>query len=409
MMRGLALNTVARSVVILFQLINVKLYTHYLDASQLGIYFFLLSFSYSANALLFVPVDYYQQANLARVRQETGGLRPLLAFNGRLGGIYAAFSLLTIVVCTVAWPDHVLEALLMASLAYAMYLMQSLRNTLNNLEHRNCVSISFIQEAVLKVALFSLLVQIFQADSALLLISLLLALMLTTAYLAWKAHGYDLFAGDAGSLKVHAEEVFHFSYPFSIGAICNLLQLQGYRLILVPCGYAEAVGIFATLSSLGTAAVNAVSLIYSQQFTPMLYKSVGRYTARYMQGALIVIFSVAVVALVSGEIVARMLTSPGFAEYWKLMMFGVFTDGANMLIGALAIHITLTGDTKRIVPSAFIGLFSMIACFVLLYWTIGISAATIGIPLLISQWLVTFHMFSICRDGSSGFCKAVDK
>jgi len=393
-MKGAGLNIVARVLVIVFQLVNVKLYTHYLDAKQLGIYFFLLAVSYSANAILFVPVDYYQQANLAKVIDASGGARPLLNFNGRLAALYLCFSLLAVTTCAVIKPGYTVYAALIVGLAFALYVVQALRNTLNNLEHRSCVSVSFIQEAVFKVSLFYILVRYFAADESLLISAWLVSLGLSCIYLSYKAYRHRIFIASS-AYRICAKDVFNFSYPFSIGAVCNWLQLQGYRLILVPLGFAEEVGAFATISNIGSSAIGAASLIYSQQFTPLIYKTSGQYTAKYLKGAIAVIISVTLVSVVFGELAVRLLTSPGFEQHWKLLLFGVITDGGNLIIGALMIHITLIGNTKKIFASSLVGLLSMTACFGLLYWMSKISILTIGAPLLISQWAVVYYMYSL--------------
>jgi len=395
-MKGAGLNIVARVLVIVFQLVNVKLYTHYLDAKQLGIYFFLLAVSYSANAILFVPVDYYQQANLAKVIDASGGARPLLNFNGGLATFYLCFSLLAVTTCAVIKPGYTVYAALIVGLAFALYVVQALRNTLNNLEHRSCVSVSFIQEAVFKVSLFYILVRYFAADESLLISAWLVSLGLSCIYLSYKAYRHRIFIASS-AYRICAKDVFNFSYPFSIGAVCNWLQLQGYRLILVPLGFAEEVGAFATISNIGSSAIGAASLIYSQQFTPLIYKTSGQYTAKYLKGAIAVIISVTLVSVVFGELAVRLLTSPGFEQHWKLLLFGVITDGGNLIIGALMIHITLIGNTKKIFASSLVGLLSMTACFGLLYWMSKISILTIGAPLLISQWAVVYYMYSLYR------------
>lgn len=394
LMRDALLNAVARVLVIFFQLINVKLYTNYLGVEQLGIYFFLLTVSYSANAVLFVPVDYYQQANLAKVIAASGGARSLLNFNGRLAVLYLCFSLSAIATCAVIKPAYTVYATLVVVLAFALYVVQALRNTLNNLEHRSCVSISFIQEAVLKVLLFYILVRYFDTDESMLIVAWLISLALSCIYLFYKAYKYRIFIASC-PYRIRSKEVFHFAYPFSIGAVCNWLQLQGYRLILVPLGFAEEVGAFATLSNIGSAAIGAASLVYSQQFTPLIYKTSGQYTSKYLKGAIAVIISVALVSVVFGEFAVRLLTHSGFEQYWKLLLFGVITDGGNLIIGAVMIHITLTGHTKKIFASSLVGLISMLICFSGLYWTSRISILTIGVPLLISQWAVVYYMYSL--------------
>lgn len=398
-MKSLTLNIVARILVIAFQLVNVKLYTNYLNAEQLGIFFFLLAVSYSANALLFVPVDYYQQANLAKVISASGGARPLLNFNGRLAGLYLCFSVLVVATSVAIKPSYAVYASLVVVLAFALYAVQALRNTLNNLEYRNCVSVSFVQEAVVKVLTFFFLAKYVEAGEVSLIIAWLIALGLSGSYLFYMTHKHRIFY-PACVEKIHLKDVFFFSYPFSIGAVCNWLQLQGYRLILVPLGFVEEVGVFATLSSIGSAAMGAVSLIYSQQFTPLIYKTAGQYTTNYLKGAIAVTISVVLVSFGLGDFVVSALTRPDFEPHWKLLLFGVLTDAGNLFIGALAIHITLTGHTKKIISSSMLGLLAMVMIFGLLYWTGNISIATVGIPLLFSQWVVVVYMYSIYKNNA---------
>lgn len=396
-MKEIAFNSIARALVIVCQLINVKLYTNYLNAEQLGMFFFLQTISYSANALLFVPVDYYQQANLAKVISISGGARPLLNLNGRLAELYLCCSLWLFLACLVIKPGYTVYVALGVTLAFALYAVQALRNTLNNLEHRNCVSLSFIQEAILKVLVFYILVQHFAADEILLLVSWLVSLALSACYLIYMTYKYRIFSSLCAH-KIYAKDVLYFSYPFSIGAVSNWLQLQGYRLILVPLGFAEEVGMFATLSSIGSAAIGAVSLIYSQQFTPLIYKTSGQYTAKYLKGAFAVIITVALVSSGIGEFMVKMLTHPDFVQHWKLLLFGLITDGSNLFIGALTIHITLTSDTRKIISFSMLGLLAMIICFSLLYWSSTISINTLGVPLLFSQWLVVLSMYSMYKN-----------
>lgn len=396
-MKEIAFNSIARVLVIVCQLINVKLYTNYLDAGQLGIFFFLQTVSYSANALLFVPIDYYQQANLAKIINISGGARPLLNLNGRLAELYFCCSLWLFLACLVIKPSYTLYTALVVTLAFALYVVQALRNTLNNLEHKNCVSLSFIQEAILKVLVFYVLVQYFSASEILIIAAWLISTTLSACYLIYRAYKHRIFSSLCAH-KICAKDVFYFSYPFSIGAVSNWLQLQGYRLILVPLGFTEEVGVFSTLSSIGSAAIGAASLIYSQQFTPLIYKTSGQYTAKYLKGAFAVIITAVLVSSVIGEFMVRMLTHPNFVQHWKLLLFGLITDGSNLFIGALTIHITLTGDTRKIISFSILGLLAMVICFSLLYWSSTISVNNIGVPLLCSQWLVVLYMYSMYKN-----------
>ena len=181
-MKDVALSSIARILVIAIQLINIKLYTHYLDAEQLGMFFFLLTVSYSANALLFVPVDYYQQAKLAEI-MKAGGARSLLNFNGKLVALYLCFSFVSVTACALIKPSYTVYVALVLVLALALYAVQALRNTLNNLEYRSFVSISFIQEAIVKVLLIYVLFQYFEADESLLLVAGVISLVYINIHL----------------------------------------------------------------------------------------------------------------------------------------------------------------------------------------------------------------------------------
>jgi len=388
----LGLNISARVCVVIFQFINIGLYTNYLTAEQLGFYFFLLTVSYAANAVLFVPMDYYQQAHLLKRMKDEGGARSLLNLNGKMLRAYAIFVLCVLGFCLWLAEDEVMNALLVMLLALLLYIVQALRNTLNNLEYRNDVSVSFVQEAILKVGLFLLLLQCCDANETTLMVAWMVSLGLTALYLAFKTYRFHVFS-NAKSTCIDVYEVLLFSYPFSIGAVCHWLQLQGYRLVLVPLGFAEEVGFFATLSNIGSAAIGAAALIYSQQFTPLIYKTKGLYTEQYLKGALLLTAAVFVVAFVLGEPVVSFLTSQMFVAFWPLILFGVVTDAGAMLIGALAIHVTLVFQTTQVIRSSFLGLLVMVVMLVSLLILKQISVMSIGLPLLISQWMVVVYMY----------------
>jgi O-antigen/teichoic acid export membrane protein len=211
------------------------------------------------------------------------------------------------------------------------------------------------------------------------------------ATLSLKAKNYGLFTCTEEQV-VQSKEVFHFSYPISVGAVANWIQLQGYRLILVPLGYAEIVGIFATVTSIGSAGMAAAATIFSQAFTPNIYKTSGAYTIAYLRNAALLIGAVLLSAIVLGELIITLVTSPIFKPYWSVMLFGVLTDASNLIIGALAIHITLTGNTKRMMNSSFIGGAALLAGFSALFFTKYINVYTIGAMLVFSQFVVVAYM-----------------
>ena len=393
-MSSLLLNTASRLVVIVSQLIMIKLYTGNLPIDQIGIYFFCLAVSYSANTLIFIPLDYYQQANLRRILGLTGSVRSIFDLN--------LLVMLVFICCVLAitlWfylflSAYVFHVVIVGAISVTLHIVQSLRNTLNNLEYQNYMSISYIQESVIRVFSFILLIKFSHISEISLLGSWLAALIGTSIYLTYSATSHSLFK--RGSVfRIDPQAVFVFCKPFSISASLSLMQQQGYRFIMVPLGMVAEVGLFATLSGIGSAATGAVSLIYSQQFTPRLYKSKGTFTWQYIKGAVICLLVVSLIALLFGEFAVELLTQQDFLKYWWLLFFGLLTDGATMVIAALVISLTLSGNTKNIVSSGVVGVVTTASIFCVLYLGDRVSLYTLGIPMLIAQWTVVLFLVGI--------------
>ena len=87
-MSSIILNVASRVTVICCQLIMIKLYTNNIELEQLGVYFFWLAIAYSANTLIFIPLDYYQQSALREVIGKSGSLNSLLILNFKVISIF---------------------------------------------------------------------------------------------------------------------------------------------------------------------------------------------------------------------------------------------------------------------------------------------------------------------------------
>ena len=383
----------ARIMVVLLQLLGLKIYTNYLNAGQLGIFYFLLSISYFANALIFVPIDYYQQAKLLKIVGISGGIRPILNFNISISIYFSILTLVIVILTALLQPEYISRCLILIIMAFTLYIVQALRNALNNLEHKKYVSISYIHESFLKILVFCFFITNGNVDEFYLILSWIISLIVTAIYLIHIAYKLNLFKSSE-EILIDIKDVFKSSYPFSIGSVCNWIQLQGYRLVLVPLGFSEEVGIFSALASVGSAAIGAFSLIYSQKFTPKLYKTNGDYLKLYLIGGVVMIVIVCIFVGIFGDFVTRVLTKAVFEEYWYLMVYGVLIDGANLLIGAIAIHYTLNGKTKNIINSSLIGVLSLIIFYGIMFYAGSIGINSIGAPLLLSQWIVVLYMYT---------------
>jgi O-antigen/teichoic acid export membrane protein len=153
------------------------------------------------------------------------------------------------------------------------------------------------------------------------------------------------------------------------------------------------VGIFATVASIGSAGMTAVATIFSQAFSPNIYKTSGKYTPVYLKNATLLIAGIMLVAIVGGELIVSLATNPIFEPYWSVILFGVLMDASNLIVGAFAVHITLTSSTKKIMNSSFVGVIVLLLCFSILFLTKNINVFTIGVPLVFSQLVVVAYMY----------------
>jgi O-antigen/teichoic acid export membrane protein len=393
----------ARLSVIVGQLIYVKLYTHYLSLYELGIYFFLLTISYSLNALIFVPVDYYQQSKLYEYLNNGISLRSLLAFNWKLFCWFSSVTGIVFIFFVIARPSEVSYFILIIVAAISLYLNQALRGGINNLEHKRLAAISLILETILRIGTFAVLLEFMAPNAITLITSSIFSLICVSVFLSWQAKKLGLFSQTSDKLiNISATEVFNFAYPISISAIFNWIQLQGYRLILVPLGFAEMVGIYATIENIGKAGMGAVSSVFGQIFVPNIYKTSGKYTSTYLRNAILLIAFVLIVSLVFSDVIVTAVTNEAFAKYSWVLLLGVITEAGNFLAGALAIHITITTSTRRMMSASLLGVASMIAVFAAIYSWGVVSVETVGIPVLTSQIIVVIYMYIVFKNSTLG-------
>jgi O-antigen/teichoic acid export membrane protein len=398
-MSDVVLISIARLAIILGQLGYVKLYSNQLSNFELGTYFFLLTVSYSLNAFLLIPVDYYQQSKIQNLWKTQKTLRVFLLFNKKILSYVSLATVLVAIVASIFRPNDFFAIVTAGAMAMLIYANQALRNTLNNLEHKKLTAGSMVAEAALKMILFWAFLKFMPAKGMTLLFSGVVALLLVMIFLLWKAHKLNLFtASDTFQLeKIELSKIWHFCLPISMCAVFNWIQLQGYRLILVPLGYTEIVGIYSTVSNIGTAVMSASSAIFSQLFVPKIYQSEGSYTRTYIRNALLLIVAVMTGAFIFSDLMVVLLTKESFVKYSWLIFFGIIAEAGNFLIGAFSIHVTLTGVTKTMLKSSIFGVLVMGLAFFGIYHFSTIRVETVGLPIIVSQIAIVLYMYIIFR------------
>lgn len=400
----------ARASVIIGQLAYIKLYSNYLSHYELGIYFYLITVSYSLNALIFVPVDYYQQSKIYECLKNGVSLRSFLVLNKKIFywvGIAAiiGFSLFIFV-----RPRESIYFVLIIITAVALYISQALRGGLNNLEHKRIAAISLILEALLKIALLIVLLRFMAPNAIALIASWIIAMVLVAGFLGWHFIKLGVFSKGGDTLvQISAADVFRFAYPISISAIFNWIQLQGYRLVLVPLGFAEMVGLYAIIENIGKAGMGACSSVFGQMFVPNIYKSSGKYTGTYLRNALLLIAVVFFFSLAFSDAIVSIVTNGTYAKYSWILLLGVVAEAANFLLGALVIHTTLTSSTKPMLSASIVGVGSMVAIFGGIYYGGVVTVQSIGIPIVISQIIALVYMYWVFRKSNLNQGKGLDK
>ena len=388
------LNIISRVIIISCQILYVKLYATNLSAEQLGLYFFYTTVSYSITSLVFVPLDYYQQASFKKMIVRYGSIWSIVDLNKRLFKGYLFISVIIILIAYIFFVDLIKYILIILTLPVLLYLNQSFRNYFNNNDLMNYVSVSNIIESTFKVGLFYIATINGIKNIIMLLLSWLFALLISFSYLFFSSLKLNVFI-KKNIKKITIKQVLKYCYPLSIGAILNWGQVQGYRLILVPLGYAEEVGIFSTVSNIGNVGMNAVSQIYSQQFTSSIYRTNGKSLGKYLSGGILVITIVAIIGYLFGEYLVAHLTSAIFFSHWKIILYGIFIDGFNLLIGSLVIYITIIDKSKKFIIPSILSMIGMIISILILMGSGLMVISTIGIPLIAAQLTMFIYLLWI--------------
>jgi O-antigen/teichoic acid export membrane protein len=393
MVKKISLNIASRLIVVLLMLVNIKLYTSFLDKSDLGIYFFLITVSYFANALIFVPLDYYQQSNLLEYLKQFG-LGQIKRFIKFLLFYFFLASLFILIFILIFLPEYAIDFLLCALLSVAIYLTQTLRNTLNNLKHNNLVSYNYIIESIVKVLIFWIFCFFMnKVDSRLLILSSILGLNFSILHSSYFLIKYYPEKRNPSAFSFNFIKIVKHSLPLSFGAITNWLQIQGYRLFLVPLGYSDVVGIYSTVSNIGSSGIGILTVIYNNHFVPELYSSLGKTLKKFVTVALsLILFAVFIIFFLSDFIVSIILSSE-FIIYSKLICFGIIVDGSNVIIGAMSIKASIFNKTNLLIVYSLFGVLFSFLFFILLFFSKLITPYTIGIPLILSQIIVILIMF----------------
>ncbi|MBW4889888.1 hypothetical protein KXQ82_09180 [Mucilaginibacter sp. HMF5004] len=380
---------------IAFQLVFLKLYTYNTSIYELGTYYFLFTVSYCINAFLLIPLDYFQQSNIYKLKEGNYSLQSFNAIN--LTVLKLLFLLLTAscLLSIVFFPKYFILIVIIILLSISTYFVTLIRGFINNLELRRQATYCLLLENCAKIAVFFLLNKMAGHSSALMILqSLLFSSLIAFATLYVILRRIPEY--NTGAIyKFDIKETFKFSYPMTFNAVINMLQTQGYRLILVPLGLTEVVGIYATVANVGISGTNAYSTVFGQIFVPGLYKTHGKYILTYLRNALLSLIVIMLGGYLFSNLVIRIITKSMLVKYSSLILYGIMTEGGNFLAGALIIYLTIKGKTYFTIRASTLGIVVLMISFGLLYFFKILNVYTIGIPIALSQVCITSYFFII--------------
>jgi predicted aconitase with swiveling domain len=365
----------------------LKLYTHYLKPDQLGKYFFYLTVSVSLNALLFVPIDYFQQAEVFRLERKGKSLAGLLKLNAKLLLTVGVIFAVILTACCFLKISFLGALCVIAALPVTLYASTAAKNFLNNRHDQMLVVGMFVAEIPVKFLVFEIMVRTGQVGPLTPLVATIASYVVVAAAVLPRLRSHiSRFKGE--EQPVNLWNTIRFSAPISFASIMNWLQLQGYRLVLVPLGYSEAVGLYATTAMIGNSGMNGAGTVYSQIYLPRIYQTEGKYLGTYVRQLLLLTAFVFCVSITLRSLIVRLVTNGRFLAYGALIGYGVLIEAGNFVIGALVIKLTIDHNTKAQIKANVAATITVPTLFFILYLVHRLTVFTIGIPLVAAQIVV---------------------
>ena len=393
----------SRLIVVIAQLGFVKLYSGKLSAYSIGVYALFGTISYILSATVFIPLDYYQQALIYPLREQGKSLMSLVYFNLKIFKWILLFTIISLPLLFIFNQSTlVIYFILAVMVAVSTYTAGALRGVLNNLEHKQAVAVIQVLEGIGKVGVLYLLFELLGHTAMEVIGTQLFVSVLIIPFSIYLSFYYLIYKGDIGE-PIKWKKYLKFAYPIAIGAIINLAQLQGYRLLLAPMGFIEIIGKYFVVSQVGVVGMSIISIIYSQIYIPIVYKTKGGYLQVYLKNALLLISFVFVFSLIFSKALVSLLTKPEYSQYSILILYGILAEGCNLILGALGIYLTIKSKTRQMLLGSVLTATISVMVTYLLYIYNVISIYTIGVPIIMSQLFGVCYMYLIYKKCSYVF------
>ena len=376
-------------------LFYIKYYTNNLSIAQIGIFFYLGTLSYILNALVFVPIDSYMQARISNIEKLPYIALKNLIIKALLTALFMCVLLsLPLVLMGHLSPSEVPLLYLMAAF---LYLCTSIRNLLNIRGYLTFSTSMVLFESLARLIVFIFFSAIFEASAQALLLSSIVALFIEFIILFYWA----LKVLPLSFLSVRLDGPFTILKSTTLLAGCavsNTVQLQSYKLILPSAGYLNTSGALGVVSNIGAVAMSSCAQVFSQLFTPRLYKSNGASVNEYVGWGSLMALMVLIIGLLLSNFLVLNLTKSDYLPYASLIGVGVVIEASNMIVGAYSIYLLLHGKIRPLFLIQLIGaLLSLVGCFISIIW-FPYSPVYVGLVIAGSQILVVFLLMIYIYD-----------
>lgn len=195
-----------------------------------------------------------------------------------------------------------------------------------------------------------------------------------------------------------------YAFSITLFAIPGILSSFGDRWIILQTLSAAHVGIYVALSQIANAPANLLLAVFSQTMNPVIFQRAGdassadamRASRRLLYRALLLLVALLILAIgvsfVFGEIIVRIVTSPDFAPYARLLWVLVLSSAIFQIAQALASEAFLLNKPfllflpKLLHAAIFLGL----SLWLVQDWKLdgvaiaGVAAATVYLLLILA-------------------------
>jgi len=324
----------------------------YLELHEIGQYYLIATVGYLGNAAVYVGADLNLQRRLAKVvRRGPVSARGLAAYVGFTGWIGMVLVLAAASTFYLTQADSsVVRPLICVGLSLAMYLSAVTRNLLQLADKPQRAAITNVLESVGKLALIAVAIHLGGASANAAALASLAGSLLAAGVGAWLLRPV-VQGGTNASYSDDPRQLLHRIAPVGSSGLLNWAQLQGYRpLMISTAGAAEAVGLVAFLTTLGSTAANATFATLGQMQIPTQYATRGGSSLSYLRLAAACTLGVALLALPAGLLFLWLTGRSNLSPFVYLTVVGVLVESGNAFIGIATNHANALGHSLWHLP-----------------------------------------------------------